>query len=633
MAVIDTTLAKYIFETTGLLETADLIELKGITLGVDVLYLNEILYQCTELNSSSTKDNFNIISTSFLRFIEKLATFEIKPYFVLPGLKNFNQYKESLGTNATQTRNTPKVGCEHLLHISSWINLFSSKGFSFIVAPYSPLTQLTYLLSEDIIDAIFGSSELLMFNKINRVILNFNLMNESVSDNLKFQFIDKYSLFKNINTTNHLEFTELLLILKNNSQPTTYSIPKNIGKNFKDTVNVNKNTSLKLTYLSPSQQELLEKALLTLYAAPIFHLNGTIQIYNFLNLELTYFVAENQYDSAVSDEEENEELTYDYKYNKEMISPIEPPADSYEFLGKRLPDEIVFYQSIGMFDRLNTVLEGIVYGTCVESVAFDNMSLKATTVEKLEKLAFNIKQKETKLIVNCMTRYFHKQKINYENKTSNYSKHFDIETLHVTDVTNLKKISFMLESKKTTSVKDFFSYEFQNKTFSKLSVGKSFDNVESLFMSVFWRVFAYFFNIASDIDANETFDTITLMNSKNLKFIEKIAVNVKTLERESEVENFIAINLLVILLDLNSGDDLTFISYKLLYQIKLLLKECFETVLVWSLLTGDFQRLSYETVSEWQQELISKLPFQKIDDYANLTVQTDDCLTKLITLL
>ena len=640
MAIINTKLSKHIADTKGLLQEADFSQLEGLTLGIDLQYLIEFLYKSSKFNSNSnhnqlifhlSNNEFDIISELLLDFVKKISQFKIKPYFVLPGLRNYAQFERILSLDASHGDNKFNGNFIDKLNISKWVNFFNKNGISdFIVAPYSSLTQLTYLFSEHFIDAIFGPSELLMFNKINRIILEVSLLENT------FQFIDKFDVFDSLNITEQLEFTELMLILKNVIQPYSFIIVSIMGKTLKNIAEINNKNSLKLSYLNDKQQELLEKVILSLYAAPVFQLNGCIGIYNLLDLEIQSPVDGDERESAIDDEDdENEYIKYITKFNNEKLTKIDPPFDSYEFLGKKLPDEIVFYQSLGMFDEFNKVLEGIVYGTYLDSSNFNGLSLKTSLIENFEKFFFERKQKECKLIINCMTRYFHKQKFNYKNLNKQISSPFHTDTLQPTEIKALKRISFKIDPKGITSFKDYFKFDFAKETFTKLSVGESFDNVESLIMSVIWRVFVNFFDIAGDIETDDTSNTVKFMNSKHLSLIEKISSNLTSFKEDSDLETFITILLISQVASSNKDFEISVIDSKLIYQFKLLFKETFETVLVWSLLTGDFQRLKFETTKEWQKEFVSKLPFQNIDDIFNEDIQKEnnDNLKNLISLI
>ena len=174
MAIINTKLSKHIADTKGLLQEADFSQLEGLTLGIDLQYLIEFLYKSSKFNSNSnhnqlifhlSNNEFDIISELLLDFVKKISDFKIKPYFVLPGLRNYAQFERILSLDASHGDNKFNGNFIDKLNISKWVNFFNKNGISdFIVAPYSSLTQLTYLFSEHFIDAIFGPSELLMFN-------------------------------------------------------------------------------------------------------------------------------------------------------------------------------------------------------------------------------------------------------------------------------------------------------------------------------------------------------------------------------------------------------------------------------------------------------------------------------------
>lgn len=639
MTVIDTKLSQHINDCDGLLQESDLLQLEGMTIGIDLHYLVELLQKTSKTAvKQSTEEEFAVIAGLVLDFVKELFEFSIKPFFVLSGLRTYNQFQIMLTLDESHGQNKTTGKFIDKLNLSKWVQFFNSNDIlNFVVAPYSCLTQLTYLFAEGFIDAIVGPTELLMFNKINRVIVDVFFSESKDIQQKTFQFVDKFDVFESINIKNQLEFTELMLILKNSFQPVSFVIPSIVGKSFKNVVEINKKNPLKLAYLNSKQQELLDKAIMSLYSAPVFQLNGHIGLYCFLELEISSSTAEKEQDSAISDDDddddENEYMRYITKFNKQKLSSVEPPSDSYEFLGKRLPDEIAFYQSLGMFEELNKVLESIVYGTYLDSSDFEDSALDRSLYENLQTFLFESKQQETKLIVNCMTRYFHKQNIIYKNLNSPINLKFHLNTMQSAEMKAFKRISFKIDKKETSSFADYFKFDFSSQIFTKLSVGESFDNVESLIFSVIWRVLVNCFHIAGDVETDDATNTLRLMNSKDLPFIEKIVSNLNSCKNEEELETFTVILLIIQVSRVKDTSDLSFINYKLIYQFKLMFKELFETVLVWSLLTGDFDRLKFTSVAQWQKEFVSKLPFQHIDSIYQSNGESDAELKRLISLV
>lgn len=646
MTIIDTQLSKHIRDD-GLLQESDLLQLEGTTLGIDLHYLIELLQKSSKSNSThnqgqpavqqSPKKEFAVISGLVLDFIKGLSEYNIKPFFVLSGLRNYNQFQRMLTLDESRGHNKSNGNYIDKLNISKWVQIFNSNGLlNFVVAPFSSLTQLTYLFGEGFVDAILGPTELMMFNKINRVIVDVFFSEIKSSTQSFFEFVDKFDVFDSINIKNQLEFTELMMILKNNYQPVSFVVPNIMGKSLKNIVDINQKNPLKLAYLDLTQQESLDKAIMSLFSAPVFKLNGYIGLYCFLELETSSSTDKSEQDSAISDDDdddENEYLKYVTEFNKQKLSPINPPSDSYEFLGKRLPDEIVFYQSLGMFEELNKVLESIVYGTYLDFSDFEDSALDRSLYEKFQTFAFESKQQATKLVVNCMTRYFHKQNIIYKNLNSPINLKFHLNTMQPREMKAFKRISFKVDKKEIFSLADYFKFDFSSQVFTKLSVGESFEDVESLILSVFWRVLVNCFNIACDVETDDATNTLTLMNSKDLPFIEKLVSNLNSCKNEEELETFIVILLIIEVSRAKDTADLSFINYKLIYQFKLLLKELFEAVLVWSLLTGDFDRLKFTSVAQWQTEFVSKLPFQHIDNLFQSNSKSDAELKRLISLV
>ncbi|OEJ88803.1 Protein MKT1 [Hanseniaspora uvarum] len=624
MIVVDTKLANYLAENPKLINKSSIDELKGITLGVDLKYLIEhislnVLDRKDRLiNFLNDSDLFDKLSGLVLKFIKDLKVkYNINVFVVLSGLRNFSQWERIKNMDKTHGDNKFNGSFVDKLNKSQWINFFIKNDFfNYLVAPYTSLTQLVYMYSTGVINAIFGPTDLLMFNRINRIIVDI-----SSTDLSTFGHLDKFELFKNLGIKQQLEFTELNLILKNSLQPVQFNITNINNEKFKKIVEINKKTPLKISFLNEKQQDLLEKAIMTLYAAPILTLSGQVNTYNLLVIP-----AESDNDeknSAIIDDEEDEDLEDDEKfkyltiYSKTPLKVIDPPSDSFEFLGKKIPNEIYFYQSLGLIDHLESILESICYGSVIDST---DVKTNETVLTKLIK---DIKLKELKLIVNCMPKYFHKQNILYQNINKTEIFTFNLESLPASELKKYKRISFTLSE--NNNLKQFIEKnDFINTNFKKLSFHEAINDAESLIMTVFWRVLSNIFDFGSDIKTDDTENTISFKESKLIKTFEKIQNNIELFRTDQDIILFIIMNL--IKQHLSATNE---INFETINQFTNIFKESFETVLIWTLLTGDFDRTIFESTDDWKKSLVQILPLSDLLILDEKRIHLDSYITLL----
>ncbi|KAL6931044.1 uncharacterized protein HGUI_02360 [Hanseniaspora guilliermondii] len=606
MFVVDTKLADHIAENSKLINKCNLDELKGITLGVDLKYLIENISLNILDNKESCINFFNDVSTFdkvselVMKFIrDLLSKYKIKVYVILSGLRNFSQWERIKNMDKMHGDNKIDGNFIDELNTSRWTKFFIENQFyDYLVAPYSSLTQLVYMFSTSIINAIYGPTELFMFNRVNRIVVGITL-----SSNSTFDFVDKFELFENLGIKNQLEFTEINLITKNFLQPVQFNITNINNEKFKNIVDINKKTPIRLSFMNEKQQDLLDKAIMTLFASPILSTNGQVTTYNLLDL-----AAENDSEeksSAVIDDDEeelddDEKFKYLTNYSKTPLKVIDPPTDSFEFLGKKIPNEIFFYQSLGLAEHLKSLLESICYGSLIDSC---NYTLQGSDMVKLVK---DIKLKELKLLVNCMPKYFHKQTINYENINNPDGFVFHLEGLTASDLKSYKRLSIVLDSEKKLT--DFIKQnDFNESSFKKLSFHETIKDSDSLMMTVFLRVLVNIFDFGKDIETHDVENTISFKNSKAVQVFEIIKNNKDLFNDDKDIVLFIIINL--IKEKVSSNND---INYETVNKFMNIFKEAYETVLIWSLLTGDFDRMAFETTEEWKKSLIKLLPLSDV---------------------
>lgn len=290
-------LESFLFER-GLVGSYAIEALNNCTLGIDVNhYVSRLLTNKRE----QYLDAIGGFPTSLKMYLESdlkiFKDFNITPIFVFNGGLTYNQLEasghftaasasasisstttSSSGTNATTRSNTESVLLQRSRGWTQWNNLISSNqnsyidqpiqpqepfrhnttidskayqndliayfiehGYMYQVAPYSSWFQLAYLLNSAYIDAIYGPTDCLMLDCVDRFILGMEFPNK------EFRFIDRSRVMKDLGCT-HEEFIDIAMAVGNDLQPTTlpplqiYPVPQlfdialemvlNTGTNF-----------------------------------------------------------------------------------------------------------------------------------------------------------------------------------------------------------------------------------------------------------------------------------------------------------------------------------------------------------------------------------------------------------------
>ncbi|KAB5594780.1 hypothetical protein CTheo_1759 [Ceratobasidium theobromae] len=173
-----------------------------------------------------------------LRALEKL---HIKPVFVFPGLppnKRINRYTPQQSAakqmEAVQARREAwsnyEAGradqatklFESRSNIEQWdlwrpvLRIFRHRNVEFIIAPYSSLAQLVYLQRhpKSYVHALYGPSELLLYSGVDKVILSLDLSTQS-----NFTFVTKSKMLGELQLTDE-QFLDLGLLCGSEYSPT-----------------------------------------------------------------------------------------------------------------------------------------------------------------------------------------------------------------------------------------------------------------------------------------------------------------------------------------------------------------------------------------------------------------------------
>lgn len=365
--------------------------LQNSTLGIDVEhYLGRIYtYKKEQLLLG-----IGGIPVSLKAYIESdLAVFQefnIRPLFVFPGLLIHRQHSPSTNEltdaekhrEATWTRlhskwanlsGTPSVHLNESFRppnelisshpmINDLIKYFIEYDIDFIVSPSDPSHQLSYLFHNEVIDCIYGSTDLLL-TQIDKFILGMEFLSKD------FRFVDKKKVLNELNLSES-QLLEISVIAGCSAQPVTFPtlppMPKhNPASQFQQMTHFKYVLDLMYQYKSFQNEPNLysyvaafnDDALISLYCKgiaaikymPVMNLHGEVKLYITEMVQSRSTVS--TFVNDVKDVNESEE-----ELRKTSIG-LNIPTEVHNVLSQRLPSEFYFYMSLGLMP--SKVLEAI----------------------------------------------------------------------------------------------------------------------------------------------------------------------------------------------------------------------------------------------------------------------------------
>ncbi|KAG2733145.1 hypothetical protein G9P44_004135 [Scheffersomyces stipitis] len=309
--------------------------------------------------------------------------------------------------------------------VNDLIKYFIEIGIDYMIAPYDASFQLSYLYQNQVIDSIYGSTDLLL-TKIDKFILGMEFQSKD------FRFIDKHKVLSELNLTER-QFLDLSLMVGCNIQPTTFSnfppLPKpnpvqpypqlsyfKLGLDIIYQYNSfnGGNTSDLHGYIAnlndPKLLDLYYKGHAAIRFLPILNKAGYVELYS---VEMAKLGLEDNSEFVFSDDEE-EELSdgvaaADKKEPSETHKTVKVPTDIHEIVSQRLPPELYFYQSIGLLpiELLQSITKGqLDIRPSLESGLSDSYKKLITSSFYNDNLDHQIN-----LITQLLARYYQVKKI------------------------------------------------------------------------------------------------------------------------------------------------------------------------------------------------------------------------------
>lgn len=443
-------LESYLFERK-LAYTSSLDILSNSVIGIDTEYYLSRIYTYKKEQflaaiggiPSSLKD---YIQTDLQVFQE----FNIKPLFVIPGLPiqsqvvnyrlnelspqeqhlDFTWNKINAVTHTQYHYENFRSYAENLPLeplINDLIKIFIELEIDYLVTPYNASFQLSYLYHENLVDALYGSTDLLL-TKIDKFILAMEFPTR------EFRFVDKFKVLQELGL-NERQFQDLSLMVGCTIQPITFPIfpptPKPVPNypqynNFKIGLDIvyqymqfsGNNLNLYGYVLSlndPKLTELYMKGQTAIKYVPVINKEGYTELYN---VEMGKFNYERDVDFNIEDDVAATPTSSagtptggNNKPNSGSTTKTvaKVPVNLHDIISQRLPPELYFYQSIGLLPikLLNSVTGGQ-YDVRPPSELGNNDSYKKLITSKF--YLDNLDQ-QYNLITQLLARYYQVKKI------------------------------------------------------------------------------------------------------------------------------------------------------------------------------------------------------------------------------
>ncbi|QLG74217.1 hypothetical protein HG535_0G01010 [Zygotorulaspora mrakii] len=539
--------------------------------------------------------------------------------------------------------------------LSDLIAYFIDHDILYQVAPYCSWAQLSYLLTNGNIDAIYGPTDCLMLNNVQKFILGMEFPNK------EFRFIDKARVLREFGCS-HEEFVDIAMAVGNDLQPFTLP-PLQIYPavqlfEFALEMVISTGTNFYAYQLSnPVRNESLDcvdkyrKGVSALHYMPVLKDTGKVEI--FIEPE----TASNEGDSPKQSQTYSTGNVTDIP--EDISSPRPIPSDVHDFIAQQLPSEYYFYKSLGLIS--GKLLDTISTGIYPEEPPLDHGS--TNSYRKLVKDSVEVfKNNEINLLTQPINRYYQIKPIKQVKwfakddpvSITNRMTPSTFEKInHLVVKTDLKDKSFsisefinLIENSKDLA-EDFISEKvlFPNSVSADKKLKTSFDLLSTSFLrdayilgffeynlnkkllkpTVWGSILLQFNKLSIDPEYHEAFFVLLVFFKMNVLSLSEDTqppapsslsqATLRSYPRESLY--ILVITRILTLFQVEQKptnyygpvDKKTLIFRDHLDFVKENLKELFEAVTVSSLTSGEFDRLSIDN-SGWQKNIVRNLPFK-----------------------
>ncbi|KAL6944398.1 hypothetical protein ACO0RG_001134 [Hanseniaspora osmophila] len=274
------------------------------------------------------------------------------------------------------------------------IQILINKEIEYLVAPFVSWIQLAYLFENQLIDAIYGSTDLLLLEKLDKFILSISFLGKEV------RYVEKASFLKETKISFN-DFVDISMCCGNSLQPETllslsasvpdqqifaYALDLVSTQGFDLYVNLKNSNEQKET-------DYFERGLATLSCSPIMSMNGKVILYS------TQLPADTNTTSTTDSGTEQ-------RTPKNKV-----PKNVHDYISKRLPDEYHFYFMIGLFSNTK-VLDAIISNQYVENLPLAAKNI-AEYQELVRKSSSVFKNNQFNILASSLNRYYQSRPIKH----------------------------------------------------------------------------------------------------------------------------------------------------------------------------------------------------------------------------
>jgi len=412
------TLESYLFDIKTV-NNCPLDVLQNAVIGIDVEhYLSRLFTPKKEPNLEAIGGfpmTLKMLVESDFGYFKEL---NIKPIFVFSGLKTTIQYdyleQDDLLPTETTFKRVWDDKTSKNYHIESFrdsdsplqmrpvmnqlMRFLDSKNVEYIVSPYSAASQLQYMQNEHIIDCVFGSTDSLLLEKTEKIIFSIEF------EAKQFKYLDRSNVFSKMNLSAK-QFQDISMCVGNCFQPFVLNVfpqmpSQSTFASLHHFVLNGGSVYNSILALGEDSEELERymKGCASIRYMPILKVNGRVEPLQYTSKAsfLSHFTPVSPiagFDQKKTEESSSEKL----------------PEDIHVLYGERLPDELFFYQSVGI--TCFGILETLIHSNAVERLPLDMLPSELYKEAVASDETINLWSEDLNILANPINRYFQYKKL------------------------------------------------------------------------------------------------------------------------------------------------------------------------------------------------------------------------------
>lgn len=390
-------------------DSLSLESIKNTVIGIDAEhYFNTLLASGLNPAFEALGGSPVSLEEKIISHVSSLKNFNIKPIFVLPGLKSISQYDyiqqndllpyenhlkqawESINKNSNNFTTSLRDLKNPLLFryiMDKLVIILQNNEIEFLISPFTQHHQLFYMWKIGLINCIFSSTDCLLFSNLENFILKINFQTNT------FNYLENKKVLHDLNL-NFKQFRDISMCVGNCFQPFQLINEKNLDfislcQNFHDVYSTLSSKSDKLNKLIAGCS--------ILDFCPVLKVNGRIEPL-IIEVNGSLLIQPHTPIQINSNNNNNNSTTVKNLTEKKL------PSKLIELFGIHLPDEFYFYQSIGL--TCFNLVESFMSSNFVERLPID--VYVDPIYEKIVTNNTSLKFKEIliNLFTSSLTRYF-----------------------------------------------------------------------------------------------------------------------------------------------------------------------------------------------------------------------------------